>query len=142
MISHIYLSAAFILNTVKTSTFSTHPPWYSAGYILLASHHYLRMSMLCHSGEALARQLDKTLALMSQFAYVHNDNILLGLAVARKPSVSILSVAGAPFFMSMIGTSLNFCLSGYTKLDRSTLSVLMLVIIFTILGSANFKIME
>ena len=25
-----------------------------------ATHHYLRMSMLCHSGEALARQLDKT----------------------------------------------------------------------------------
>ena len=62
---------------------------------MLASHHYLRMSMLCHSGEALSRQLDKTLALMSQFAYVHNDTILLGLAVARKPSVSILSVAGA-----------------------------------------------
>ena len=32
---------------------------------------------------------------MSQFAYVHNDNILLGLAVARKPCVSILSVAGS-----------------------------------------------
>ena len=63
--------------------------------------------MLCHSGEALARQLDKTLALMSQFAYVHNDNILLGLAVARKPSVSILSVAGAPFLCQRkVGTSL------------------------------------
>ena len=35
------------------------------------------------------------LSLMSQFAYVHNDNILLGLAVARKPCVSILSVAGS-----------------------------------------------
>ena len=89
-----YLSVATVLNTVKTNTFSTSPPWYSLGYMALATHHYLRMSMLCHSGEALSRQLDKTLALMSQFAYVHNDNILLGLAIARKPSVSILSVAG------------------------------------------------
>ena len=32
--------------------------------------------------------------------------------------------------------------SGYAKLDRSTLSVLMIIIIFTILASANFKIME
>ena len=40
------------------------------------------MSMLCHTGEMLSRQLDKTLSLMSQFAYVHNDSILLGLAVA------------------------------------------------------------
>ena len=82
------------------------------------------MSMLCHTGEMLSRQLDKTLSLMSQFAYVHNDSVLLGLAVARKPCVSILSVAG------------------YAKLDRATLTVLMLLIIFTILASANFKIME
>ena len=58
--------------------------------------------MLCHSGEALSRQLDKTLSLMSQFAYVHNDNILLGLAIARKPAVSILSVAGTIVLSSNI----------------------------------------
>ena len=124
LVSHIHLSVATLLNTIKTNTFSTSPPWYSAGYIFLATRHYLRMSMLCHTGEMLSRQLDKTLSLMSQFAYVHNDSVLLGLAVARKPCVSILSVAG------------------YAKLDRATLSVLMLLIIFTILASANFKIME
>ena len=42
LVSHLHLSVATILNTVKTNTFSTSPPWYSVGYILLATHHYLR----------------------------------------------------------------------------------------------------
>ena len=37
-----------------------------------ATHHYLRMSMLCHSGEALARQLDKTVTVA-----VDNDNVMM-----------------------------------------------------------------
>ena len=52
------------------------------------------MSQYCQAGEALTRQLDKTLSLVSQFAYVHNDATLLSLAMARKPSVSVMSVAG------------------------------------------------
>ena len=44
--------------------------------------------------------------------------------MARKPSVSVMSVAG------------------YAKLARSTLSVLSLFIIFTVRCAANFKIME
>ena len=52
------------------------------------------MSQYCQAGEALTRQLDKTLSLVSQFAYVHNDPTLLSLAMARKPSVSVMSVAG------------------------------------------------
>lgn len=42
LVSHIHLSVATLLNTIKTNTFSTSPPWYSAGYIFLATHHYLR----------------------------------------------------------------------------------------------------
>ena len=117
--------------------------------------------MLCHSGEALSRQLDKTLSLMSQFAYVHNDNILLGLAIARKPAVSILSVAGISLYLGIfvkisiqiesydkefndrvINLYLCKIFTGYTRLDRSTLSVFMIIIILTILAAANFKIME
>ena len=92
--SHIYLSVATIINSMKTNSLSSDPPWWSLGYILLASHHYLRLAQYCQAGEALTRQLDKTLSLVSQFAYVHNDNTLLSLAMARKPSVSVMSVAG------------------------------------------------
>ena len=92
--AHIYLSVATIINSMKSNTLSSDPPWWSLGYILLASHHYLRLSQYCHAGEALTRQLDKTLSLVSQFAFVHNDNTLLSLAMARKPSVSVMSVAG------------------------------------------------
>ena len=35
LVANIYLSVATILNTVKTNTISTNPPWFSLGYILL-----------------------------------------------------------------------------------------------------------
>ena len=98
------------------------------------------MSQYCQAGEGLTRQLDKTLSLVSQFAYVHNDNTLLSLAMARKPSVSVMSVAGQVEQTQYKSDILIF--PGYAKLARSTLSVLSLFVIFTIMCAANFKIME
>ena len=40
--AHIYLSVAVVINSMKTKTISSDPPWWSLGYILLATHHYLR----------------------------------------------------------------------------------------------------
>ena len=45
LVSHTHLSVATLLNTLKTNTFSSSPPWYFAGYMFLAAHHYLRYSL-------------------------------------------------------------------------------------------------
>ena len=60
--------------------------WIS-GYLLLSVHHYMRISMYCHAGDHLRREVFKTLALVSQFGFVQNDTALLALAIARRYTI-------------------------------------------------------
>ena len=120
----LYLGLASLMNAARAGGLGAAPPWWVVGHLLLATHHYLRLSMFCQAGEALARQLERALALLSQFAYVHNDTPLLGLAVARRPALAAISVAG------------------YAPLTRSSLSSIACFMAVVILGVANFKMME
>ena len=67
MIVSIYMALALGVNSVRSGTSATHPPWWMAGYALLGLHHYLRLTMFCHAGEHLRRELVKALNLISQF---------------------------------------------------------------------------
>ena len=46
MISHIYLSVATLINTVKTATYASYPPWYAVGYIFLVRNFTKIMFMI------------------------------------------------------------------------------------------------
>ena len=97
----VYMALALGINSARSGTSGSEPPWWALGYLLLALHHYLRVTMFCHAGEHLRRELVKTLGLISQFGYVHSDPTLLSLAIARRPD-RMLSVAGyAPLDRSM-----------------------------------------
>ena len=67
MTASIYMMLALGVNSARTGTSTTQPPWWMAGYALLGLHHYLRMTMFCHAGEHLRRELVKSLNLISQF---------------------------------------------------------------------------
>ena len=123
LIVTIYMALASGINSVRSSSLSTHPPWWMCGYILLSIHHYLRLTMFCHAGEHLRRELSKALSLVSQFGYVHNDATLLSLAIARKPD-RMLSIAG------------------YAPLDRSTISSIFFLTLLAVMMLANFKLSE
>ena len=123
MVTAMYMWLAMGINSARSATSATEPPWWMLGYILLSLHHYLRLTMFCHAGEHLRRELVKTLSLISQFAYVHSDPSLLNLAIARKPD-RLLSVAG------------------YAPLDRTTVSKVLLLTLLAVMAVGNFKLSE
>ena len=81
LIVSIYMALASGINSVRSSSLITYPPWWMCRYILLSIHHYLRLTMFCHAGEHLRREHSKALSLVSQFGYVHNDAALLSLSI-------------------------------------------------------------
>ena len=123
LIASIYMALASGINSVRSSTLTTHPPWWMVGYILLSLHHYLHLTMFCHAGEHMRRELNKVLSLVSQFGYVNNDGALLSLAIARKPD-RMLSIAG------------------YAPLDRTTISSIFFLTLLAVIMMANFKLGE
>jgi hypothetical protein len=119
----VYMALALGVNSAKSGTSGSAPPWWLLGYVLLALHHYLRIAMFCHAGEHLRRELVKALSLISQFGYVHSDPTLLSLCIARKPD-RLLTVAG------------------YAPLDRTTLGRVLAVTLLAVMLLGNFKLSE
>ncbi|XP_023333547.1 uncharacterized protein LOC111705272 [Eurytemora carolleeae] len=117
------MSFAIIINSFKANTQQTFPPWWILGYLILSIHHYMRLSMFCHAGDHLRRELFKTLTLISQFGFVQNDTALLALAIARKPD-QLLTVGG------------------YCRLDRTCLSKLLFLVLLAVIAISNFKLYE
>ena len=123
LILSIYMMIASGINSIRSSTLVTSPPWWMCGYTFLSLHHLLRITMFCHAGEHLRRELSKSLSLVSQFGYVHNDSALLNLTIARKPD-RMLSIAG------------------YAPLDRSSITNIMFFTLLAIVMLCNFKMGE
>ena len=107
LVASLYMSIASLINGVR----GQFVPWWFVGYTMLVVHHLLRLYQLAAAGEVLNEEVKHCLTMLSQFGFLHGDLNLICLSVARRPTESLLSLAGwASLRRSLVGKTLPFVL--------------------------------
>ena len=120
LLASLYMSISSLINGVKSKSV----PWYFFGYTCLVCHHLLRIYQLAAAGELLQNEVKQVLGMLSQFGFMHGDMNILCLTIARKPTESLLTLAGwASLRRSLVGKTLAF-------------------VVITMLLIANYKLKE
>ncbi len=107
LLASLYMSISSLINGVRTHSV----PWWFIGYTMLVCHHLLRLYQLAAAGEVLNEEVKHVLTMLSQFGFLHGDINMLALTIARRPTESLLSLAGwASLRRSLVGKTLAFVL--------------------------------
>ena len=107
LVASLYMSIASLINGVRSQSV----PWWFIGYTSLVVHHLLRLYQLAAAGELLNEEVKHVLTMLSQFGFLHGDLQMICLTIARRPTESLLSLAGwAALRRSLVGKTLAFVL--------------------------------
>ncbi len=101
----LYLTLSAILSAGRADVF----PWWGIGYGLLALHHIVRVyevgrmplknsliiilffRQVCNVGALVSSEVERTLTMLAQFAFIHGNNDLLCFAMARRSDMELFS---------------------------------------------------